>query len=371
VTTDFTTESENLRNAWLRHPAGFLDSYLIQGVENPCINPQSVVTRSLLVDTLMPGAHRDLAEQEMLYSACACTTIAAAGRGLFDLFTAALEGEPGADAALPLPTFLKKIRDERPQLPFSLRGVWQQIFHAIMNSYNGFASPFEPLWRERLAAIKDVQPTPAGQTPSPPLEEKDRMRGIGQKADEEVTSRAHQSSAQISSRPTLLEVACGSANDFRYFPRYGLDTLINYTGADICPTNVANAQRRCPTGTFLEGNALALPFPDKSFDFYLTFDLFEHLSLAAMQQALREAVRVTRRKLWLSFFSLEDRPEHLEVPSPPYYLNVLSIARTVEELSRLGCDATVIDLPADWSHKFPGYQHYNPRARIIEARIRG
>jgi hypothetical protein len=52
-------------------------------------------------------------------------------------------------------------------------------------------------------------------------------------------------------------------------------------------------------------------------------------------------------------------------------LNVLSIARTVEELSRLGCDATVIDLPVDWSRKFPGYQHYNPRARIIEARIRG
>jgi ubiquinone/menaquinone biosynthesis C-methylase UbiE len=328
MTTEFTTESENLRNTWLRYPAGFLDSYLIQGVENPCVNPQSVVIRSLLVDTLVPGAHRDLAEQEMLYSACACTTIAAAGRGLFDLFTAALEGEPGADAALPLPEFLKEVRDRKPALPFSLRGVWQQIFHAIMNSYNGFASPFEPLWHERLASEK-------------------------------------------SDRPTLLEVACGSANDSRYWARYGLDTLINYTGVDICPTNITNAQRRCPTGTFLEGNALALPFSDKSFDFYLTFDLFEHLSLPATQQALREAVRVTRRKLWLSFFALEDRPEHLEVPSPPYYLNVLSIARAVEELSRLGCDATVIDLPADWSRKFPGYQHYNPRARIIEARVRG
>jgi SAM-dependent methyltransferase len=359
VTTNFDAESENLRNAWLRHPAGFLDSYLIQGVENPCINPQSVTIRALLVDMLLPGQHRDLAEQEMLYSACACTTIAAAGRGLFDLFTGALEGEPAADAALTLPPFLKQLRDGHmasrasgnpdpramePQLfslspqrgeggvrgenlqdrlPFSLRSVWQQILQAILHSYTNFASPFESLWHERLASAK-------------------------------------------TDHPSMLEVACGSANDFRYWARYGLDALIDYTGVDICPTNVANAQRRCPTGTFREGNALALPFPDKSFDFYLTFDLFEHLSLAAMHQALREAVRVTRRKLWLSYFSIESRPEHLEVPSPPYYLNILSLERTLEELSRLGCDATVIDLPAAWSRKFPGYQHYNPRARIIE-----
>ncbi len=250
MTTNFDAESENLRNAWLRHPAGFLDSYLIQGVENPCINPQSIAIRSLLIDALLPGVHRDLTQQEMLYAACACTTIAAAGRGLFDPFTAALEGEPGA--AFPLPQFLKELRDQKPALPFSLRGVWQQIFKAVLRSYDGFSSPFEALWRERLASA-------------------------------------------TTDRPALLEVACGSANDFRYWARYGVDSLIKYTGVDICPTNVANAQRRCPTGTFLEGSAMALPFPDRSFDFYLTFDLFEHLSLAAVQQALREAVRVTRR----------------------------------------------------------------------------
>jgi SAM-dependent methyltransferase len=327
VTPSFDKESENLRNAWLRHPAGFLDSYLIQGVENPCFNPQSVTLRHLVLDTLQPGLHRDLAEQEMLYSACVCATIAAAGRGMFDAFTAALEGEPNADALCPLPPFLKELRDKKPSLPFTLRSVWQQVLDAILNSYTGFTSPFESLWRERLASAK---------TP----------------------------------RPTLLEAACGSANDFRYFTRYGLDTLIDYTGVDICATNIANARRRCPSGTFLEADALSLPFPDRSFDFFCVFDLFEHLSLAAFHRALNEAVRVTRRKLWLSFFQLEDRPEHLEVPSPPYYLNILGTGQTLEELSRLGCDATVIDIPVEWSRKFPGYQHYNPRARIIEARVR-
>ena len=277
--------------------------------------------RALLVETLLPGQYRDLADQEMLYSACACTTIAAAGRGLFDLFTDALEGEPAADAALPLPAFLKNIRDKKPPLPFSLRCVWQQILQAILNSYNNFTSPFEPLWREHSLRPTARDYLRTDHTPSPPLgnhvarsakqfsgnklvaglgSQKAGMRGIGQLADVKTALTAQQPDAEISSRPSLLEVACGSANDFRYFPRYGLDALIDYTGVDICATNVANAQRRCPTGTFREGNALALPFPDKSFDCYLMFDLFEHLSLAAVRQALREAVRVTRRKLWLS-----------------------------------------------------------------------
>jgi SAM-dependent methyltransferase len=328
VTTNFETESENLRNAWLRHPPEFLDSYLIQGVENPCINPQSITLRHLIVDALFPGAHRELAEQEMLYSACVCATIAAAGCGMFDPFTAALEGEPGADAIFPLPQFLKDLRDKKPALPFSLRSVWQQILQSILNSYNSFTSPFESLWRERLRST-------------------------------------------IATRPKMLEVACGSANDYRYFERFGLAKFIDFTGVDICATNIANARRRCPAGTFLEADALALPFPDQSFDFFCTFDLFEHLSLAAMRQALREAVRVTRRTLWLSFFQLEDRAEHLEVPSPPYYLNILSAGQLLEELTSLGCTATVIDLPAECSRKFPGCQHYNPRARIIAARVRG
>ena len=220
MTTGFEQESARLREAWERHPPGFLDTYLVQDVENPCINPQSVLLRSLIIDALFPGRHRDLAGQEMLYSACACTTIAAAGRRVFDPFTAALEGEPGADAAIALPQFLRDIRDKKPSLPFTLRGVWQQILQAILNSYNSFTSPFEALWRERLRA-------------------------------------------GVAPRASVLEIACGSANDFRYFERYGLARFLDYTGADLCPANIANARRRCPGGVFLEADALALPFPDR------------------------------------------------------------------------------------------------------------
>ncbi len=324
----FKLESEKLREAWLRHPAEFLDSYLVHGIENPCFNPQSVLLRHLIVEAVLRGWHGELARHERLYSAAACTILQAASRGLFDPFTAALEGETTGGRGLALPPFLEAARQQSGELPFSLRRLWQDLLRAMLGSYVNFASPFEALWQSALA---DAPATKA----------------------------------------TLLEAACGSANDLRYFPRYGLDRLVEITGVDLCAANVANARRRCPGGTFLEADALDLPFPDKSFDFHCAFDLFEHLSLEAFDRALREAVRVTRRVLWLSFFQIEWQPEHLVVPSPPYHMNVLSISKTLAALAELGCDCTVFDIPAQWAVEFPGYQHYNPRARIIAARLPG
>jgi SAM-dependent methyltransferase len=324
---DHQAESEQLKNAWLRHPEDFLDSYLVRGVENPCLNPQSVTLRSLIVESLVPRQHHTLMREERMYAACACLSLVAMAEGRFDRFTAALEGERNADLAYALPEFLKDLRDGKTHAPFTAGAAWRQVFQAMLGSFSDFASPFEKLWRARLEGI-DVKPI------------------------------------------KLLEAGCGSANDFRYFERYGLAKAVDYTGVDICATNVANARRRCPHGNFVEGNALRLPFPDKSFDFYCAFDLFEHLSLEAMACCFREAVRVTRRGLWLSFFQLDWRAEHEVVLEPPYHRNILSIPRALELLASLGSDARVIDIPAEWVMEFPGYRSYNPLARIIEAQIR-
>jgi SAM-dependent methyltransferase len=326
-TMDIDAESEQLRNAWLRHSAEFLDTYLVRGVENPCLNPQSVVMRSLIIESLAPHQHDALIGQEKLYSACACQTLLAIAEREFNAFTAALDGERNADLAYPLPAFLKDLRENTTQAPFSVRAVWRQIFQAMRGSFSNFVSPFESLWRERLERL-DVKPL------------------------------------------KLLEAGCGSANDYRYFERYGLDRAVDYTGVDICATNILNAQRRCPKGKFLEANAIRLPFPDKSFDFYCAFDLFEHLSIEAMECTIREAVRVTRRGLWLSFFQLDWRAEHEVILEPPYHRNILSIPRTVELLKTLGCDARVIDIQAEWARDFPAYRQYNPMGRVIDAQIR-
>jgi ubiquinone/menaquinone biosynthesis C-methylase UbiE len=318
-------ESEQLRAAWLRHPADFLDSYLVHGIENPCLNPQSVLMRGLLASAIAPQHCSDLIEQEKLYSACVCLTLKAFADQQFDAFTAALENEPGADDRYALPAFLKNLRDNPKGLPFTLRGIWQQVFQAAISPNFEFTSPFENLWRERLANL-NLKPA------------------------------------------TLLETGCGSANDYRYFAKYGLDRLVEYTGVDICSTNVANAQRRCPGGKFVEGNAWSLPVADQSFDFYWAFDLFEHLSIEGMELALGEAARVTRQTMWLSFFQLDWSPGHEVVFAPPYHRNILSAPRLIDTLSRHGFAAKVIDLPADWAEQFPGYRHYNSRGRIIEAR---
>lgn len=319
-------ESEQLRRAWSQYPAEFLDNYLVQGVENPCVNPQSVTVRHLMIDTLAPGRFNEQMQQERLYAACACQTLLAANENELNAFTAALDGERNADLKYPLPKFLKDLRDGKTAAPFTAGAVWRQVFQAMRGSFAGFESPFEQVWREQLAAI-----------------EKNRI--------------------------TILEAACGSANDYRYFERYGLARAVDYTGIDICPANITNAQRRCPRGKFLEGNALQLPFADKSFDFYLVFDLFEHLSPEAFQLAIKEAARVARRRLWLSFFRLDWKAEHEIVPEPPYYRNILSIPRILETLAGLGCEANVIDIPSEWQREFPGYRHYNATARVIEAQL--
>ncbi len=321
---DIEAEAEQLKSAWQRYPAELLDNYLVHGVENPCFNPQSVVMRSLIIEALKPNQHRALMQEERLYCACACHILQAMAERRHNALAAALDGD---DHAYPLPEFLKNLRDNKTAAPFSASSVWMQIFHAALGSFSNFTSPFEALWRERLS-------------------------GLGVKPIQ------------------LLETGCGSANDYRYFQRYGLEQWVDHTGVDICPANIANARRRCPKGRFLESNAVRLPFPDKSFDFYLTFDLLEHLSIEAFERAVAEAARVTRRGLWLSFFQLEERPEHEVVPDPPYHRNILSLDRTLELLAGLGCATRMIDIPNEWAREFPGYRHYNPRGRMIEARIR-
>ncbi len=323
---DLAAESEQLKSAWGQYPAEFLDSYLVHGVENPCFNPQSVTLRALIIDTLFPGQFAGLMAQERLYSACACTLLLALAERRFHHLTEALESDPASAEAQALPAFLRDLRTKPGDLPFTVQSVWLQIFQAAVARQPGFISPLEKPWRDALGA-HDVNTI------------------------------------------KLLETACGSANDYRYFERYGLARAIDYTGVDLSPANIANARRRCPAAAFQEADAMNLPFADRSFDFYLTCDLFEHLSIAGFERALREAVRVTRRGLWLSFFQLEERPDHEIIVDPPYHRNVLSQERTLAFLRDLGCGARVLDLPRAWSAEFPGYRHYNPRGRIIEARL--
>src|SRR5262245_42845163 len=137
--------------------------------------------------------------------------------------------------------------------------------------------------------------------------------------------------------PTLsvLEAACGSANDYRFLHAYGLARFMDYSGFDLSEANIANARDMFPQVDFRCGNVFEIPRGDASVDFMLVFDLFEHLSLGGLDGALDEVFRVARRGLVLNFFNVAGIPDHVANPVAQrrYHWNTLSLSRITAALA--------------------------------------
>lgn len=82
-----------------------------------------------------------------------------------------------------------------------------------------------------------------------------------------------------------LDVACGTGFLTRHLRG-------DVTGLDASPRMLAIASRRVPAGTFVEGDALALPFPDASFDRVFSGHFYGHLDEGQRLRFLDEARRV-------------------------------------------------------------------------------
>ena len=82
-----------------------------------------------------------------------------------------------------------------------------------------------------------------------------------------------------------LDVACGTG----FFTRHLRGDV---TGLDASGRMLAIAARRVPNGMFVHGDALALPFPDDSFDRVVSGHFFGHLDGDQRVAFLREARRV-------------------------------------------------------------------------------
>ena len=100
-------------------------------------------------------------------------------------------------------------------------------------------------------------------------------------------------------RITMLDVATGTADVpravLRWADRSGVDVRV--VGLDLHAATLAEAVRRNhdPRLTFVRGDALALPFPDRSVDYVLSGMFLHHLPEALALVALREMDRVARR----------------------------------------------------------------------------
>jgi len=82
-----------------------------------------------------------------------------------------------------------------------------------------------------------------------------------------------------------LDVACGTG----FLARHLRGQI---TGLDQSARMLAIAQERMPSATFVQGDGLALPFPDRSFDRVITGHFYGHLYEEDRRSFLTEARRV-------------------------------------------------------------------------------
>ncbi len=120
----------------------------------------------------------------------------------------------------------------------------------------------------------------------------------------------------------VLDIGTGSGLFAEAFAAKGLQV----TGIDANPEMLPAARQFVPTGTFQEGVAEALPFPDGSFDLlFMGLLLHETDDIAA---ALAEAYRVTRRRL-----AVLEWPKKEQEFGPPldHRLDVKSVISLAEQ----------------------------------------
>ena len=100
--------------------------------------------------------------------------------------------------------------------------------------------------------------------------------------------------------PAVLDVGCATGTYVDLLASAGFDA----TGVDAIPEFLKEAKARGRRGTYVLGEAVALPFPDKTFDTTVLFDILEHLD---DQAVVADALRVTRRRI-LVLVPLADPP---------------------------------------------------------------
>jgi SAM-dependent methyltransferase len=317
-----TVEELNLRASWDCWPSDYLDCYLISGVEDPRINGQSILTRALLIDALYPGRFDALITEELRFGAILAWILQQLEKGAarYEILDA-LESPGPAD----VPEFIRKtyawLQDETCPIPDYITAALSCFDCDLPRQCLSDLAldTFMTIWNGQLA-----------QHTGPTI--------------------------------SVLEAACGSANDYRFFDRCGLAPLLRYTGIDIALKNIANARRRYPKVDFRVQSILPTDFPDASFDCVFCHDLIEHLSPEAMGRACAEMLRIARSEMILHFFNAKWSGTHEIVPVRRYYRNRVSVETVRAFFEYQGAQVMCLEM-AGWLREKIGIRGYhNPNA---------
>ena len=323
---DPSGESEALGWSWDRLPSELLDVYLVRDQQDPRINCQSILTRVLIIDTLWPREFDDLIDEELRFGAVLTWLLQRLADGI---------SRKG---------LLESLAEHAPELPEFVREThaWLDSGDCPIPNYLTDALVGEDLDRSELSLADAVLDCFA-----------DVWSAV-------LRDREHP-------KVGVLEIACGSANDYRFIDSFGLARFLDYTGIDISAKNVRNARRRFPGIAFSRANVFDSGLPDGYAEFVFLHDLFEHLSPEGLNVALKETMRVCRKQAWLHFFSVADIARHELRRVGRYYRNTLSLGELVNSLEECASNVEVVAIQEMLGAKFGYADYYNPRAVTIIA----
>jgi len=338
-------ETNRLVLSWMQHEPEWLRNYLVQDVEDPRINLQSIFSRHFLVRALTNDRFVGLMEKEYRFSACMNWLNRMAHREISEtrdlevLLHALRQGADNAEG-LVVPAFVVRT--------FASLTAQDREF-PIPNYIESF-----------LENTRFIDGKPAPYQPS-----LDSFQRIWNRALESQDKGDSLAATLKPSGLSVLEPACGSANDYQYLCGYGIAQWLEYTGLDLCAKNIQNARALFPEICFKLGNVFEIAAGDKTFDYCFVHDLFEHLSVEGLAAAVREICRVTRMGVCAGFFSMDEVPEHVVRPVEDYHWNTLSLPRVKELFASHEFAAQVVHL-GTFLHQHLGCdENHNPNAYTL------
>ena len=327
----FKLETERLKRSWLQYDRATLRNYLVEDVENPRINIQSILTRHFLIKRLFGGQFEYLMEQELRFGLVMNWLLRLlkkpvnAGQ-LQAVLYALLTGEDNAEG-LAIPSYISETFAAL-RLPNYICDLlnWTPVETTEVPIPEYLMSTFQTIWCEVLA----------GEQPQ---------------------------------HIQVLEPACGSANDYRFIEAFSIARLLDYKGFDLCEKNIRNAKQMFPETCFEEGNILEIDAEENAFDYCFVHDLFEHLSIEAMEVAIAEICRVTKKDLCVGFFNMHKGNEHIIKIIDDYHWNNLSMSKTKVIFQRHASAVEVIHIDKFLSSKFGCSDTHNKGAYTFVIRI--
>ncbi len=327
-------ESERLARSWDQYDPTKLREYLVSSVEDPRINVQSILTRHFLITQLFGSRFEELKKQELIFAGIAgwITGLAKSNCHPDEWHAILYALENGSDNAegLELPAFVVR---NFANLPINADGavIPNYIRDCIVGMrHSGVRKALHELWGDTIA----------------------------------TAWRQCLGSADVP-KLSVLEMACGSANDYRYLEGYGMGRFLDYTGVDISRKNIENAQQMFPGISFNVGNAFAISLADLAVETCYFHDLLEHLSLDGLERAIAEFCRVTKRSICAGLFSAWDGPEHIVRPMDDYHCNTLSLSRLEEAFRRHGFAMRSLHVDSYVRKYFYPLEYHNPHACTV------